>query len=403
MSPGVHITVVGIGADGWAGLAAGAREAILSAEEVFGSERQLELLPEQVKRRHAWPSPMAPAVDALVARAAGHVCVVATGDPMLHGIGATLAARLPPGQLEVLPHVSAFSLACARLLWPAAEVDLISTVARPMEVVARTLQPGRRLAVYLTGRDGARRLAKLLAEHGYGPSRLVVLERLGAPDEEISDTTAERWGERDADPLHMAAVECRAAPGAGLLTSLPGLPDEAYEHDGALTKRHVRALTLAALAPRPGELLWDVGAGSGSVAIEWLRAEPRARALAVEARSDRAGRIAGNARRLGVPALRVVTGAAPAALEGLERPDAVFLGGGLSQPGMIEALWEALLPAGRILANAVTLEGEAALLAARARSGGELLRVELAHARPLGALTGWSPVRPIVQWSAVKP
>jgi precorrin-6Y C5,15-methyltransferase (decarboxylating) len=403
MRGGVRVTVVGIGADGWEGLGARARAAVLAAEEVIGSLRQLDLLPSGTPPRTAWPLPMAPAVDALVARPAGAVCVLASGDPMLHGIGVTLAARLPPDRLTVIPHVSAFALACARLGWAEAEVELVSAVARPVDGVAGWLQPGRRLVVYPTGRDGAARVARLLCERGYTGSRLVVLERLGAADERLTETTADRAIAGDHDPLHAVAIECTPDPGLPPLARTPGLPDAAYDSDGALTKWPVRAVTLAALAPTPGALLWDVGAGSGSVAIEWLRAEPTARAIAVERRPDRRERIARNALTLGVPALEIVAGEAPAVLAGLPAPDAVFAGGGVSVPGLLDAGWEALRAGGRIAANAVTLEGEAALATARAAHGGELVRLDVAHAAPIGGFTGWRPQMPVVVWSARKP
>jgi precorrin-6Y C5,15-methyltransferase (decarboxylating) len=399
---GVRITVVGIGADGWEGLTGRAQAAILAAEEVIGSPRQLDLLPAHTPPRTSWPSPMGPALDALVARPAGAVCVVASGDPMLHGIGATLAQRLAPGRLTVIPHVSAFALACARLGWAEAAVELVSAVARPVEGVARCLQPGRRLVVYPTGRDGAGRVARVLCDRGFAASRLVVLERLGAPDERITETTAAQALAGEHDPLHALAIECVPDPETPLLARTPGLPDAAYDSDGALTKWPVRAVTLAALAPTPGALLWDVGAGSGSVAIEWLRAEPTARAIAVERRADRRERIAHNALILGVPALKIIAGEAPAVLAGLPAPDAVFVGGGVSVPGLLDAGWTALPAGGRIAANAVTLEGEAALLAARAAHGGELVRLEVAHAAPLGGFTGWRPQMPVVLWSARK-
>jgi len=401
--PPPPIAVVGIGADGWAGLGEPARAALRAARTIVGSERQLALLaPEVTAARRPLPSPLDPFLDELAAQPGDATAVLASGDPMLHGIGATLARRLGPQRLMVHPHPSAFALACARLGWPAAEVALVSAVARPPEVVARLLQPGRRLVVYATGADGAARVARVLRERGCGPSRLVVLEQLGGRRERIREATAEDWGEQPADPLHAVAVECRPAPGALLLPRIPGLPDDAYAHDGQLTKRHVRALTLAALAPAPGQLLWDVGAGSGSVAIEWLRAEATARAVAVEARADRAERAAANALALGVPRLEVRVGRAPDTLDGLPRPDAVFLGGGLTEPGLVAHAWEALAPGGRLVANAVTLEGEQAVVAARATHGGTLTRIELAHAESLGGFTSWRAALPIVQWAATK-
>jgi precorrin-6Y C5,15-methyltransferase (decarboxylating) len=342
---------------------------------------------------------MEPLLDELAARRNGATCVLASGDPMLHGIGATLARRLGPARIAVHPQPSAFALACARLGWPAAEVELVSAVGRPAEVVAPALAPGRRIVAYVTGANGAAQVARVLRERGYGPSRLVVLERLGAPDERIAESTADAYDD-DADPLHAVAIECAPTAGAPVLGRTPGLPDDAYAHDGQLTKRHVRALTLAALVPLPGQLLWDVGAGAGSIAVEWLRAEPGARAIAVEQHAERARRASWNALALGVPQLDVRSGRAPAALDGLPAPDAVFVGGGLSAPGLVARCWDALRPGGRLVANAVTLEGEQVLLAARAAHGGELTRIEIAHAQPLGDYTSWRPQRPVVQWAA---
>jgi precorrin-6B C5,15-methyltransferase / cobalt-precorrin-6B C5,C15-methyltransferase len=397
-----RLTVVGIGADGWTGLGELAREALSSAELIVGSERQLALLPPLEADLRPWPSPLDPLLEELVAGTNRPTCVLASGDPMLHGIGATLARRLPAASLTVHPHPSALAFACARLGWAEAEVELVSAVGRPAEVLARELQPGRRVVAYSSGTEGVAGLAAVAREHGFGPSRFVVLERLGGPDERLIESTANEWGERPADGLHAVAIECRAAPGAALLPRVPGLPDEAYESDGQLTKRPLRALALAALAPVPGQLLWDVGAGSGSIATEWLRAEPTAAAVAIEARTERAERVAANARRLGVPRLEVRCGRAPEALEGLEAPDAVFLGGGVTEPGLLEQCWEALRPNGRLVTHAVTLEGERELLRAREAHGGELLRVELSDAEPLGSFTGWVPRRPVTHWAARK-
>jgi precorrin-6B C5,15-methyltransferase / cobalt-precorrin-6B C5,C15-methyltransferase len=399
---GPRLTVVGIGAEGWSGLGKRAREALAAADLIVGSSRQLDLLPALPAELRAWPSPLEPLLEELVAGNGRATCVLASGDPMLHGIGASLARRLPADSLTVHPHASALAYACARLGWPEAEVELVSAVGRRADVLARELQPGRRVVVYSSGEDGAAALAAVACRLGLGPSRFVVLERLGGPRERILESTAESWGEQRADPLHAVAIECRPAPGTAILPRIPGLPDEAYESDGQLTKRPMRALALAALAPCPGQLLWDVGAGSGSIAVEWLRAEASARAVAIEARPERAERIATNAERLGVPRLEVRQGRAPEALAGLEAPDAVFLGGGVSEPGLIDRCWEALSAGGRAVAHAVTLEGEQVLLGARAAHGGELTRIELAHAEALGSFSGWHPRRPVVQWSARK-
>jgi precorrin-6Y C5,15-methyltransferase (decarboxylating) len=397
------ITVVGIGADGWTSLSEPGRAAILAAATIVGSRRQLAMLPPATgATQRAWPSPIDPLVDELVAGADGAVCVLASGDPMLHGIGATLARRCEPGRLVVHPHPSAFSLACARLGWPAADVALVSAVARDPDVVARLLQPGRRIVAYSTGAHGARDIARVVRERGFGTSPLTLLERLGAPGERVSASTADSF-DAEADPLHAVAIDCVAAAGSRPLALVPGLPDDAYDSDGQLTKRHVRAITLAGLAPTPHALLWDVGAGSGSIGIEWLRAEATTTAIAVEPRDDRADRIQVNARALGVPdRVTIVRGRAPEALDGLTRPDAIFIGGGVRTPRLIDRCWHALRPGGRLVANAVTLEGEQVLVAARAARGGDLVRLEIAHAEPLGGLTGWRAQRPVVQWAATK-
>ena len=390
------LTVVGIGADGWGGLGEASRRALIDASVIVGSERQLGLLPAEAGgARRAWPSPMAPLVDALAGGGLGDAVVLASGDPMLHGVGATLARK--GARLDVLPHASAFALACARMGWPQAEVELVSAVARPPDAVAAWLQPGRRIVAYTTG---AAEIARVLSERGFAASGFTVLEQLGGPQERRTDTTAEEATELTPDPLHCVAITVAGGPA---YARTPGLPDDAFASDGQLTKRHVRAITVAALAPLPGELLWDVGAGSGSIAVEWLRAERGARAIAIEGRDDRAANIERNARTLGVPELTVVRGSAPAALHDLPTPNAVFIGGGIAAPGLLDACWDALGTGGRLVANTVTLEGEQTAVAARSRHGGTLTRIDVAHAEPIGGLTGWRARMTVVQWSAAKP
>ena len=401
MSPAV--VVVGIGADGWDGLGEAARAAIAEAEVLVGGARHLDLVPETGAERMPWPSPMSELLDRLPEMADRRLCVLASGDPLLHGVGTTLARRLPPGALTIIPHVSAPAIACARLGWPAVNVELVSLVGRPLEALHPALQPGRRVIVLVAPPVGAGEVAALLRGRGYGPSRLVALEELGGPGERMRDGVADGWGDEATGPLSTLAIECREAPGAPLLPRSPGLPDDAYESDGQLTKREVRAITLAALAPVPGQMLWDVGAGSGSVAIEWMRTHPSCQAVAVEARADRAGRIERNARALGVPGLRVVAGEAPEALLGLEAPDAVFVGGGLAADGLVDRCWGALAPGGRLVVNAVTLEGEGVLAACHAARGGRLVRIAIGHAEALGGFRGLRPQRPVTQWSARKP
>ncbi|MET8474211.1 precorrin-6y C5,15-methyltransferase (decarboxylating) subunit CbiE [Streptomyces sp. NPDC006422] len=398
------VTVVGIGADGWAGLAETSREALRGADVVIGGPRQLDLLPPECPaERVPWPSPLRPAVPGLLARHTGRrVAVLASGDPMFYGIGRTLTETVGADALHVLPHPSSVSYACARIGWPVEDTDVVTLVGRPADRLAAALHHGRRVLVLSAGADTPAEVAKLLTDRGFGPSRMTVLERLGAEEETSYDGVADAWTHAPGDPLNVVAVDCRRAPDAPRLGAAPGLPDAAYEHDGQLTKRHVRAATLAALAPAPGELLWDIGGGSGSIGIEWMRTHPSCRAYAVERDAERADRIARNAARLGVPGLAVTTGAAPDALAGLPRPDAVFIGGGLTAPGLLDACWDALLEGGRLVANTVTLESEALLADRYRRQGGELVKLSVAHAVPVGGFTGWRQAMPVTQWSVTK-
>lgn len=403
------LTVVGIGADGWDGLPATSQQALRTAETLIGGPRQLALLPEECAGvRVPWPSPLRPAVPGLLADHAGRrVCVLASGDPMFYGIGRTLTevlADTPDApRLRVLPHPSSVSYACARLGWPVEDTEVVTLVGRPAATLAAALHDGRRLLVLSAGAGTPAEVAALLCAHGFGPTHIRVLEQLGGDRETLAEGTADTWTRPPADPLNVLALDCVRAPDALRLGAVPGLPDAAYEHDGQLTKRHVRAATLAALAPAPGELLWDIGGGSGSIAIEWLRTHRTCRAVTVERDPARAARIGRNARTLGVPSLRVVPGSAPDALDGLPTPDAVFIGGGLTAPGLLDACWDALPPGGRIVANTVTLESEALLADRHRRHGGDLVRLAVAHAVPVGGFTGWRQAMPVTQWSATKP
>ncbi|MFE3017011.1 precorrin-6y C5,15-methyltransferase (decarboxylating) subunit CbiE [Streptomyces sp. NPDC059256] len=406
------LTVVGIGADGWDGLPAASRTALLEAQVLIGGPRQLELLPPDCAgERVAWPSPLRPAVAGLLAAHRGRViAVLASGDPMFYGIGRALTEELgtpapdgDPAGLRILPHPSSVSYACARLGWPLEDTEVITVVGRPTARLAAALHHGRRLLVLSAGSHTPDEVAHLLRERGYGPSPMRVLAQLGGPTESSTTATADTWTHPRADALNVVAVECVRARDTPHIGAVPGLPDDAYEHDGQLTKRHVRAATLGALAPAPGELLWDIGGGSGSIAIEWMRTHPSCRAITVERDPARAERIGRNADRLGVPALRVVTGRAPAALADLPVPDAVFIGGGLTAPGLLDACWDALPEGGRLVANTVTLESEALLADRYRRHGGELVRLAVAHAVPVGGFTGWRQAMPVTQWTVTKP
>jgi precorrin-6Y C5,15-methyltransferase (decarboxylating) len=397
------ITVVGIGADGWDGLPAESRRALEQAEVLMGSARQLGLVPASAAERVAWPSPLLPALPALLERYAGHdVCVLASGDPMFYGIGSTLVRLLGASQVRILPHLSSLSLACARLGWPVEQVEVVSLVGRRPTALNAALLPGRRIVVLGAGRDSPSLVAGLLVGRGYGPSPMTVLSDLGAASESVLPGTAEGWAVPTPSSLNVIAIECVAEPDAEPLARVPGLPDAAYEHDGQLTKREVRAVSLSRLAPVPGELLWDVGAGAGSIAIEWMRSHPACAAVAVESRGDRAGAIRRNADALGVPSLRVVEGKAPAALDGLPAPDAVFVGGGATGPGLLERCWAALRPGGKLVVNAVTLESEAVVAEWYARLGGDLVRLAVQRASPVGSFTGWRAAMPVTVWSVTR-
>lgn len=392
--------MVGIGADGWAGLSSSAQHEVNAAEVVLGSERQLALLPDLAARRVTWPSPMLPAVEPLLAEHSGRrMCVLASGDPMLFGIGGTLARLLGPDVFRVVPHPSSVSLACARLGWPAEDVEVVSLVGRPVESLL--VLPNRRVLVLSAGAETPAAVAELLRSRGFGPTPMTVLSDLGGPQEWRHDGTAATWSTQ-VSGLNVIALDPRLAPGVSPLGRGGGLPDDAFDHDGQLTKREVRAVTLAALAPLPGQLLWDVGAGSGSVAIEWMRTQPSCGAVAVESRAERVERITRNANALAVPGLTVVHGRAPDALADLPTPDAVFVGGGVSGEGVLATCWAALPAGGRLVANAVTLESEAVLTRWQSSVGGTLTRLEISRAAPVGGFTGWKPMMPVTQWEVVK-
>jgi precorrin-6Y C5,15-methyltransferase (decarboxylating) len=393
------VTVVGIGADGWPGLPPRSRAAIEQAGVVVGSPRQLALLPEAVTgRRVPLPSPLLPGLPELIAAHAGAALVVlASGDPMFYGIGATLVRLLGAAHLVVLPHPSSVSVAAARLGWPLDDVDVVSLVGRPRELLHPLLQPGRRVLALTAEPTAAADIRALLDARGFGTSPVTVLADLGSEQEVVAPADG-----RPHSRLAIVAIECRLDAGTAPLPRVPGLPDDAFEQDGQITKHEIRALALAALAPVPGQLLWDVGAGSGSIGIEWMRVHPASRAIAVEPRADRRERIARNAAALGVPGLVVVPGSAPAALSGLPRPNAVFIGGGVTVDGLVAACWDALPVGGRLVANAVTIEGQGALAGWRDRLGGALTRIGLERADGLGTFTTWRPALPVVQWSVRK-
>jgi precorrin-6B C5,15-methyltransferase / cobalt-precorrin-6B C5,C15-methyltransferase len=396
------LSVVGMGEDGLDGLTPAARAIVESAELLAGSERLLALVPEGPAERVAWPSPF----DAMVARLeewrGRRAVVLATGDPLNYGVGRKLLRHLTIDDIRFLPHVSAFSLAAARLGWSLPDVETVSLHGRSAAGIETAIAPDARILALTAGEDTVREVARRLVARGYGDSILTVLEHMGGPAERRASFPASNVPEATIADLATLAVACRAGPGAPLLPRIPGLPDDAYRHDGQITKREVRAITLAALAPYPGALLWDVGAGSGSVAIEWMRAARNARAIAFERHAGRLALIAENAVDLGTPSLDIVAGDFLDTHAGHPPPDAVFLGGGVSDARLFEAAWAALKSGGHFVANAVTLDGEARLGALNAAYGGELVRIEVAYAEPVGQHMTMRPRLGVTQWRAVK-
>ncbi len=394
--------VVGVGEDGLDGLPSSHRALIDSAEVLVGGERLLAMVPAGKAERITWSRPFADSFPAIAAQRGRMVVALASGDPLWFGAGASLLDRFTIEDMTILPTPGAFSLAAARLGWPLAGVETISLAARPLAQLNLFLAPGIRILALSQDGTTPAQAAVLLREAGWGPSRFVLLERLGGERERIVEGTAENWLAERCNVLNTIAIECRPGPGAKPRSRTAGLPDEAFSHDGQITKQEVRAATLAALAPLPGALLWDIGAGCGSIGIEWSRAARDAQAIAIERDESRRALIAANATGLGVPGLRIVAGAAPGALAKLPAPDAVFIGGGIGDPGLVEAAWAALKPRGRLVANAVTVAGEAEVAAARAAYGGELVRLQVSRAEKLGDHLAWRPLLPVTQWAATK-
>lgn len=398
------LSIVGIGEDGLPGLGEAAKAAIADAEVVFGGARHLELAANAITgETRQWLSPFSDSVDAVIALRGRKVCVLASGDPFHYGVGATLVRKIDASQLRVFSHISAFSLAASRLGWPLQDVVTLSLHGRPLDLIRPHLHPGVRILALTSDDTSPAALAQLLTESGFGISIITVLEALGGPNETVRSNVAMHFGLADIDPLNVCAISVVALSGARVLPLTPGLDDVLFEHDGQITKREVRALTLAALAPRRGELLWDIGAGSGSVGIEWMLADPSLRTIAIEADPERAERVTRNAAAFGVPDLKLVIGKAPEALVGLDAPHAIFIGGGGSDAGVVDAAIAALRPGGRLVANAVTLELERLVLARHAGLGGSLTRIDIARADAIGSMTGWRRAMPITQWAWVKP
>ncbi|MGL6340956.1 MAG: precorrin-6y C5,15-methyltransferase (decarboxylating) subunit CbiE, partial [Waterburya sp.] len=404
------LSIVGIGEDGLAGLSLIARSLVERAKVIVGGDRHLAMLPKSDQREKlVWTSPIKDSIAEIIRRRGQSICVLASGDPMCFGIGITLIRHIPLEEMTIIPSPSVFSLACSRLGWSLTEVELLSLCGRDPALLNAFLYPHARLLILSAGKQTPAIVAQTLVERGYSQSEITVLEHLRgdcataqpSDRERIITGIAASWNVTDIADLNIIAVTCIADPDTTPLSRLPGLPDRAYHHDGQLTKKEIRAVTLAALAPLPGQLLWDVGAGCGSISIEWMRSHVRCRAIAVEQNSKRLQYIADNAATLGVPNLKIVAGEAPTALQGLPQPDTIFIGGGLTVTNLLETCWDTLPIGGRLVANTITVESEQKLLQWHEKLGGELTRIAISRVEPVGKFLGWKAIAPVTQWVVV--
>jgi len=397
------LSIIGIGEDGVQGLGAIARSLLDQATIVMGGERHLCMLPPHDHRQKIpWKSPFEASIAEVIHHRGESVCILASGDPMCYGVGATLIRTIPTAEITIIPAPSAFSLACARLGWSLTEVETLSLCGRPPSILQSYIYPGAKLLILSQGEDTPAMVAEMFTQRGYGGSKITVLARMGGNQERIVAGIAATWQETQIAALNVVAVDSIADVGVVHLGRLPGLPDCAYHHDGQLTKREVRAITLSTLAPLPGELLWDVGAGCGSISIEWMRTHPRCRAVAIEQSPLRSRYIADNATSLGTPNLQIVEGKAPTVLKDLPTPNAIFIGGGVTAPGLFDVCWEALPIGGRLVANVVTLAGEQTLFQWHEQVGGNFTRIAIQRAEPIGKFLGWRGMAIITQWVGVK-
>ena len=397
------LTIIGMGEDGYDGLPARARLAIAEADVIVGSERLQAFLPATSAERHEWPQPFSAVIDRIQPLRGRKTVILATGDPLNYGVARKLMTFIPFEEMEIIPHLSAFSLAAARMGWSLPDCDTLTLHGRHAANIEAFIQPDVRLLVLTEDETTIPEVARRLVARGFERSEITVLENMGGPRERRSSFTANAVPATEFSPLNTLAVHCIASPGARILSRVGGLPDDAFAHDGQLTKRDVRAATLAALAPSPEKLLWDIGAGCGSIAIEWMRSTRACEAFAFEHDTERLRMIATNADRLGTPRLKIVSGDAPATLAGQPAPDAVFIGGGLSSPCVFETAWERLKPGGNMVVNVVTIEGELHLYDLHEKHGGDLVRIEVSHLTRVGRLRALRPRMAVTQWRAQKP
>lgn len=401
-TPTPWLTVIGLGEDGLDGLSIAARAALDAADWLVGARRLLDMVPPTRAQRIVWAG-LDGTIDAIAAARGSRVVVVASGNPMWFGVGATLARHFDPREIATFPSPSAFSLACSRMGWSMQDAVAVSAHALPLESIGRHLYPNRRLVVLSRDGETPAGMAAFLSERGFGASRMTVFEAMGGPRERCIEGLASQWSYPAVDPLNTVAVEVMPDADARIFGMAPGLPDDAFIHDGLLTKREIRAVTLSALSPRPGEILWDVGAGNGSIAIEWLRINPSGRALAVERDHDRAQVLRINANRLGAPSVEIIEGSAPDVLDEIPGdPDVIFIGGGLTSGETLETCWDRLPSGGRLVVNVVALESAALLFAFQKRFGGTLTQLAIARNAPVGAMTKFEPMAPVIQYAGVK-
>ena len=396
--PWLH--VVGIGEDGLDGLTPATRAVVEAAEVILGGDRHHDLSGNITAERLSWPSPFNAMIETIQGLKGRRAVILVTGDPLWFSVGARIGRAIPASEIVYHPQLSAFQLAAARMGWSMPDVETLTVHGRPVEQMIAFIQPDQRLLILTTGSDTPGKIAHFLSERGFGQSRMTVLAAMGGEREQRFDGTAESWA-HEVPEFNTLAVECIAAPGAALLPRVPGLPDEMFASDGTMTKQEVRAATLAKLMPMRGALLWDIGAGCGSVGIEWMRAARYARAIGIEPRADRRAMAATNALALGTPGFQIFEGSAPTALADLPAPDAIFIGGGLTAD-VFEAAWSALRPLGRLVANAVTLESEALMLDLYKKHGGQLVKLGVQRADAVGRLTAFRPLMPVTQWSLIK-
>ncbi len=396
------LDIVGIGEDGIDGLSPSAREKLARADVIIGGDRHHDLAQKSNAKRIKWPSPFDAMIETIRSHKGQNLVVLVTGDPLWYSVGARIIKSIPANEVTFHPQLSAFQWAAARMGWSLADSDTLTIHGRADSQILPYLAPNVRLLVLTQNSESPAIVANLLADRGFGESRMTVLTALGGEREQRFDGIAENWNQ-PVPNFHTLAIECKTGKNAVWYPRTGGLPDDAFISDGQITKQDVRAATLAKLAPYPDAVLWDVGAGCGSVSVEWMRGARGALSIAIESKAQRVAMITHNTQQLGVEKMHIIHGTAPAGLHDLLRPDAVFIGGGLMTDGVFDTCWRALRPGGRLVANAVTLESEAKLIELHQQYGGELTRLSVQKAEPVGPYRGWRAAMPVTQWSVVKP